>query len=86
MKNIIVMLSLFSSIAYAQNLYQYKDNSGRIFLTNKSNNGNFSAFTQIDHAKDIDVSDFFLPKSQKLILRIVNGLTVKHLMKWKELI
>ncbi|UYZ90520.1 hypothetical protein LP114_05465 [Moraxella bovis] len=64
MKNIIVMLSLFSSIAYAQNLYQYKDNSGRIFLTNKSNNGNFSAFTQIDHAKDIDVSDFFTEKSE----------------------
>lgn len=58
MKNIIIMLSLFSSIAYAQNLYQYKDNSGQIFLTNKSNNGNFSAFTQIDHAKDVDVSDF----------------------------
>lgn len=58
MKNIIIMLSLFSSIAYAQNLYQYKDNSGQIFLTNKSNNGNFSAFTQINHAKDVDVSDF----------------------------
>lgn len=64
MKNIIIMLSLFSSIAYAQNLYQYKDNSGQIFLTNKSNNGNFSAFTQIDHAKDIDVSDFFNEKSE----------------------
>lgn len=58
------MLSLFSSIAYAQNLYQYKDNSGQIFLTNKSNNGNFSAFTQIDHAKDVDVSDFFNEKSE----------------------
>ena len=64
MKNIIIMLSLFSSIAYAQNLYQYKDNSGQIFLTNKSNNGNFSAFTQIDHAKDVDVSDFFNEKSE----------------------
>ena len=64
MKNIIIMLSLFSSIAYAQNLYQYKDNSGQIFLTNKSNNGNFSAFTQINHAKDVDVSDFFNEKSE----------------------
>lgn len=65
MKLMIVTLGLSLSVcAFAQNTYTYKDNNGKIFLTNKSSNGNFSPFTRIDHAKDIDVSDFFTEKSE----------------------
>lgn len=70
--NIIVMFSLFSSIAYAQDTHQNKaDNRPLTTIKQLSNGGNggFSVVrveynTDIYHAEDVDVSDFFNKKPE----------------------
>lgn len=70
--NIIVMFSLFSSIAYAQDTYQNKADNRPLTTIKQLSNGDNRGLsvvrveynTDIYHAEDIDVSDFFDKKPE----------------------